>query len=245
MNYIKKRSLLAMMAVRNEADRYLQPVLNRLGAFVDGIVILDDASTDHTPELCRAHPQVIRFERLSTPLFPRNEALLRSKLWALTVELDPTWILALDADEIFEASIIPALPSLLKQNRYDLITFPVYHFWGDFRHYRVDRWWHPDRGRTACLYRYRKYRSDHWAPRALHCGRFPVEAYRTPRFDSTIPLLHLGYAHRREHQAKYQRYLHLDPQGRFCPLVHYRSILNPHPQLESWPGEDVEALLWS
>ncbi|HBL36074.1 MAG TPA: family 2 glycosyl transferase, partial [Firmicutes bacterium] len=84
-DYFKKKSLLAMMAVRNEAERYLKPVLDRLSNYVDGIVILDDASTDGTPDLCRAHPKVIRFERLTTPLFAQNEAALRSKLWDLTV----------------------------------------------------------------------------------------------------------------------------------------------------------------
>ena len=245
MNYIKKRSVLAMMPVRNEANRYLKPVLDRLGTYVDGIVVLDDASTDHTPELCRVHPRVIRFERLSRPLFHHDEAKLRGKLWQLTAELNPDWILAVDADEIFESRSGLEIRAFLQQTNYELVTFPVYHFWGDFRHYRVDRWWHPARGRTAVLYRYQKNRTYRWAPRALHCGRFPQEAYRTPRFDSAIPLLHLGYAHRREHQAKYRRYLDLDPQGEFCPLVHYRSILNSRPELRCWRGEDVEALLWS
>ena len=245
MNYLKRPTLLAMMAVRNEANRFLQPVLDRLSTLADGIVILDDASTDHTPELCRAHPQVIRFERLSTPLFPHNEAQLREKLWQLTVELNPDWILAVDADEIFETRNGREISAFLQQTQYELITFPVYHFWGDFRHYRVDRWWHPACGRTACLHRYQKNRTYHWAPRTLHCGRFPQEAYRMPRFDSAIPLLHLGYAHQWEHQEKYRRYLHLDPQGEFCPLVHYRSIINSRPELRRWRGEDVEALLWS
>lgn len=245
MPYLKKRSVLAMMTVRNEAGRYLRPVLDRLGAYVDGIVVLDDASTDHTPELCRAHPRVIRFERLATSLFAQDEASLRQRLWELTVELNPTWILALDADELLEAKITRVLPALCAQTRYELVSFPVYHFWGDFRHYRVDGWWHPARARTACLHRYQKSRRYHWAPRPLHCGRFPQEAYLTPRLDSPIRLLHLGYAASREHQAKYQRYLELDPQGRFCPLRHYRSILDPRPALKRWTGEDVEALLWS
>ena len=54
MNDLKKPRWLAMMAVRNEAGRFLRPVLDRLGTLVDGIVILDDASTDDTPALCRA-----------------------------------------------------------------------------------------------------------------------------------------------------------------------------------------------
>ncbi|HBR28642.1 MAG TPA: glycosyl transferase [Firmicutes bacterium] len=243
-DYFNKRSLLAMMAVRNEAERYLKPVLDRLSTYVDGIVILDDASTDGTPDLCRAHPKVIRFERLTTPLFVQNEAALRRKLWDLTVEAAPTWVLALDADEVLETRAVAELPHLLAQTRCDLITFPVYHFWGDLRHYRVDHWWHPSRGRTACLHRYQPNRSYHWPSRALHSGRFPQEAYLTPRLSSSVRLLHFGYADRTTHRAKYQRYLTLDPQGNYCPLVHYRSILDSHPQLKSWVGENMEALLW-
>ena len=95
--------LLAMLPVRNEAGRYLSFVLKRLSPVVSGIVILDDASTDHTADLCRAHPKVLRYRRLPEPLFLKDEALFRSLLWNMTVELNPAWILALDADETLEA----------------------------------------------------------------------------------------------------------------------------------------------
>jgi hypothetical protein len=106
----RESPLLAMMVVRNEANRYLRPVLERLGRLVDGIVILDDASTDETPGLCRAHPKVIRFRQLNSSLFSRNEAALRSLLWEMRVELEPAWILALDADELLEEKAKTALP---------------------------------------------------------------------------------------------------------------------------------------
>ena len=136
-------------------------------------------------------------------------------------------------------------PYLLQQTQYELITFPCLPLLGRFRHYRVDRWWHSARGRTACLYRYQRYRTYHWAPRTLHSRASTARSLLTPRFNSNIPLLHLGYAHRREHQAKYRRYHYLDPQGEFCPLVHYQSILYSRPELRCWRGEDVEALLWN
>ena len=234
--------LLAMMVVRNEANRYLRPVLARLGALVDGIVILDDASTDETPELCRAHPKVIRFRRLQSSLFAQNEAALRSLLWEMTVELKPAWILALDADEFLEEKAKTELPALTAQQEYEVVTFPVYHLWGDLRHYRVDGMWHPVLARTACLFRYRQNRTYHWAPRRLHCGRFPLEAYLTPGFHAPLRLLHLGYAAPHARREKYQRYLSLDPEGRFCPPAHYRSIIEPHPRLRSWTGENLEVL---
>lgn len=237
-------SVLAMMAVRNEAGRYLRPVLDRLATLVDGIVILDDASTDQTPELCRAHPKVIRFQRLESPLFTQDEAALRNILWAITVELEPAWILALDADELLEEKAKTELPALTDQQEFELITFPVYHFWGDLCHYRSDQLWNPALARTACLFRYRKNQAYHWAPRRLHCGRFPTEAYLSPRYHSPLRLLHLGYAAQHEREQKYRRYLSLDPEGYFCPPEHYRSIIHPRPRLRRWPGENLEVCLW-
>jgi glycosyltransferase involved in cell wall biosynthesis len=244
MHKINKPYILAMMVVRNEASRYLLPVLNQLATYVDGIVILDDASTDRTPELCQSHKKVIRFQQLEHPLFEQDEAALRTLLWEMTVELNPTWILALDADELLERRISKELPALTEQKEFDLITFPVYHFWGDLLHYRIDDYWNPSLSRAVCLFRYQKKLTYHWASRKLHCGRFPEEAYLTPRYPSNIRLLHLGYAVKKEHPQKYHRYLSLDPQGKFCPLSHYQSILNPKPRLRMWHGENLEVLLW-
>lgn len=228
--------LLAMLPVRNEARRYLEPVLNRLAKHVDGIVILDDASTDETPDICRSNPRVIEYRRLPEPLFNTNEAELRRILWEMTVRHNPAWICALDADEVFESGIGAELPRLTGRDRYDLIYFPVYHFWGSLSYYRVDGLWDPVLMKTPCLCRYRKNNNYHWPDRKLHCGRFPLECYRSPGLVSKIRLLHLGYVNQAEHQAKLQRYLALDPEGKYCPIAHYRSIMAV-PQLKPWTGE--------
>jgi glycosyltransferase involved in cell wall biosynthesis len=232
--------LLAMIPVRNEGERYLSVVLEKLSPLVSGIVILDDASTDHTPDLCRAHPKVLRYQRLPEPLFLRNEALFRSLLWRMTVELNPAWILALDADELLEAKAKKELPLLIHRAPADLIRFPIYHFWGNLEYYRVDGLWNPFLYPVACLYRYKRDRVYHWAERRLHCGRFPVEVYQERSCTAKLRMIHLGYAHRQAWQKKSHRYLQADPKGEFCPVEHYQSILAPHPELKRWTGERLE-----
>lgn len=232
--------LLAMLPVRNEAGRYLSYVLKRLSPVVSGIVILDDASTDHTAELCRAYPKVLRYHRLSEPLFLKDEARFRSLLWNMTVELNPAWILALDADEVLEAKARSELPVLLNRPPAVLIRFPIYHFWGNLEQYRVDGMWNPFLYPAACLYRYEPGRTYHWAKRRLHCGRFPVEAYQARGFTAELRLLHLGYADGKARQNKFLRYWQVDPEGEFCPVEHYKSILDPHPKLKKWTGERLE-----
>ena len=80
-----------MMLVRNEANRYLRLVLADLCQYVDDLVILDDASTDGTYELCRSFPRVRVLARERKSGFD-NEIYLRQKLWQLTVDTSPAWI---------------------------------------------------------------------------------------------------------------------------------------------------------
>ena len=43
-------NLVASMVVRDERSRYLEPCVQALLAFCDALVVLDDGSTDGTPE---------------------------------------------------------------------------------------------------------------------------------------------------------------------------------------------------
>ncbi len=242
MKPFTERPLLAMLPVHNEAHRYLKFVLDRLSEYVDGIVVLDDASTDETPEICQNHNCVIGYHRLKEPLFISNEAALRHLLWEKTVELNPVWVMAIDADEFFESGIKQEISNITRQSQLDLFFFTTYHFWGNLSYYRVDGLWGPLFSKTPCLYRFRKDINYHWPNRKLHCGRFPLECYQSPGSISKIPLLHLGYVKEEDHLHKFQRYLSLDPEGKFCPITHYRSITNP-PHLKKWTGERLANII--
>lgn len=234
------RRLLAMMPVRNEARRYLIKVLNHLAEYVDGIVILDDASDDETPTICRHHPAVINYRRLGEPVFLKDESALRRLLWEMTAELEPAWILALDADEIIEKRAKTELPALMNGSGYDLVRFPVYHLWGKPSCYRADKMWHPVLSRTACLFRYKKELVYNWPHRELHCGRFPREAYERPAVLSPLRLFHLGYLTAEDRIERFRRYRERDPEGKFCPLEHYRSLTDHRPRLRRRTGSIPE-----
>lgn len=239
MKQFTENPLLAMMPVHNEASRYLKTVLDRLSEYVDGIVVIDDASTDETPDICRDHPGVLRYHRLAEPLFNSDEAALRRMLWDLTVELEPGWIMAIDADEIMGSEIKDEIFFLTGQSRFDFFFFTTYHFWSGLSYYRVDGLWDPALSKTPCLYRFQKGLTYNWPNRKLHCGRFPMECYQRPGSVSKIPLLHLGYAKESDQLNKSRRYLALDPEGGFCPITHYRSITSS-PSLKKWTGERLD-----
>jgi len=48
---------------------------------------------------------------------------------------------------------------------------------------------------------------------------------------------HLGWASPADRLKKYQRYMELDPEGKFGIIEQYKSILDPHPNLIKWEEE--------
>ena len=71
--------ILGMMIVRNEADRYLNKVLEQMKSICDEIYILDDASTDNTVEICKQYTKFV-FENQANA-WTISEINVRKKLW--------------------------------------------------------------------------------------------------------------------------------------------------------------------
>lgn len=226
----RRATVTAMMPVRNEADRYLEQALEELSAYVDHIVVLDDASTDATPEICRAFPKVI-LHRNREPQLIHDESLLRARLWELAVETEPDWLLAIDADEFFEEGMKDEIGTLIDQDEYDAVEFRLFDFWGGTTHCRVDGGWNPWPKRVRMLVRYDSERRYTWPRRRLHCGRIPLEL-RGPLivFQSALRVKHFGWARPEDIRRKYPLYKGIEPSD------HLESVWDPPEKvkLEPW-----------
>lgn len=235
---MERNKLTAMMIVHNEEHRYLRMCLDHLSRYVDNMVILDDCSTDRTYDICSSYPKVELLERNDMPMFWENEALLRMKLWNLTLRTKPQWIIALDADEMMEDRIIQERDKLLAGDHI-WVEFRLFEFWGNMTHYRVDKMWNPYNRWGIYLFRYREDLKYVWNNQPLHCGRVPMNLRRYQGIRSDLRLRHYGWANKAEHLLKYQRYIERDPKGKYSPLAHYYSILDPNPQLHRWTEPKV------
>jgi glycosyltransferase involved in cell wall biosynthesis len=99
------QAIFGMTVVRNEAD-IIQDSLDHLAEFCNGIYVHDDASTDETASICRAHPavrDVLETEQWDTnwpnaEMRYRNAVLERAKQ-----DADPgDWLVYVDGDERIE-----------------------------------------------------------------------------------------------------------------------------------------------
>lgn len=230
----QKNKLTLSMLVRNEANRYLPEVLKHAAQYIDEAVILDDASEDNTVELCKNILSQIPLKIVSneTPGF-NNEINLRRQQWDLTIGTNPDWILNLDADELFENKIINDIRLLINQPYYDYYAFRLYDFW-DTNHYRENKYWEAHKYFRIFLVRYQPNFLYKWQDSPLHCGRFPANVGDLPGVVSHLRVKHYGWATPEDRQKKYQRYMELDPEGKYGILEQYQSILDPNPNLIKW-----------
>lgn len=237
--------LTLSMIVRNEANRYLTRILTHAKQYINAAVIIDDASSDNTAQICK---EVLKDIPLNLIIQEHStfceENKLRQKLWEATIKTNPGWILSLDADEIFEDKAITAIPQLIAQTNVDYYAFRLYDFWDD-DHFREDPYWQAHQVYRPFLLRYRPDFTYTWRETLLHCGRFPENITQLKGAISPLRLKHYGWATVQDRENKYQRYLQADPQGVYGILEQYNSILDPSPHLIKWEEEEKNGSIQS
>lgn len=223
--------LIGTMLVRNEAGRWLETVLKQMKSVCDKIIILDDGSTDDTPEICQKYGEVFYSDR---SYWGTNELKQRKFLWELATHEAKTgdWILCLDADELlcgigYLLQIIGWAESIENCNG---VSFPLFDMW-DETHYRHDDLWNAHTRPWIMCVRYDEKKEYSWRKSTLHCGRFPENACTKTSFTESVRIQHWGWSRLDDRQTKYDRYMQADLNGKNGNLAQYQSILDENPNL--------------
>ena len=176
--------------------------------FADAVVALDDGSTDGTRAVLEAHPLVARV--IANPVRATYEgwddAGNRQRLVDAAAELEPDWVLWLDADERIPADDAAALRAFVDGEADPGCAY-------GFRVHRMDE--RLERYDSAGLWAYRLFA---WRPglhlpeERLHFVPVPTEIPRERWVATTIRIQHLAGSTADRRAARFTKYEEADPR---------------------------------
>lgn len=220
------------MVGRNESQKFLKPVLERLSTQVDKIIFTDDCSEDNTKEIASEYAEVFSTPE---PLFTKHEGKLRAMAWGnLSTFAKPgDWIVAIDCDEMLHHVNSVGIRTVLENSPNDVVNVRFYHMWSE-THYRVDKLWAPTD--SSRIFRFKE--NAGFLNRELACGSEPtyVREWLSQRnfwLQSGLIMQHLGYTYDKDKEAKFERYSKIDG-GEFHNINHINSIMDANPTLIKW-----------
>ncbi len=210
----RRHRLLALLAVRN-GMRYLPGFLRNVAPQVDGIVALDDGSTDGSAELLSGHGAVLELLRNPVDRPSWDEVGNHRALIAAALRHAADWVLCVDADERLEEAFRARAERVIARGAllgYSAYALRLRELWDSPGQYRVDGIW----GRKSVA-RFFRLRADHeFDPRELHAHKAPMQGMRGGRFPTTdLTIYHLAMQHADDRAARRARYEQADPDNRW------------------------------
>ncbi len=219
--------LVCLLPVRNgEAD--LPGYLESVEKYVDAVVALDDGSTDQTLSILKASPLVkILLENPRRPDYVGwDDAENRGRLLEAAAQLDPDWIISLDADERIPFDDAAALREFLETDAMPGLAFgfKVYRMWYDLSQFDRSGLW---------VYRLFPFRPGLTFPtKQHHFVPIPTQIPRQRWVRTTIRIQHLAGLTEQRRQARFDKWQQVDPDNEFQHS--YRDLIEPLLNLRPW-----------
>ena len=209
--------IVGALLCRNEEGRYLEEVLEDVARFCDEIVVVDDGSTDATPDIARASGASV-FSSGSDKdqgFWGSNETVPRADLWARASSAAGRdgWLLIADADHLLTGITPDDFRILCRAENVNAWAFRLFDCWErePYRH-RTDGYWQAWCRPRPWLFRGRPTEDfePQWDTRGIHSGHFPANY---PMCVGNAPgcagIIHLGYCKPEDRAAKARKYLDL------------------------------------
>jgi glycosyltransferase involved in cell wall biosynthesis len=198
--------VVCLLPARNAAND-LPAYLASAEGFCDAIVALDDGSTDETAELLEASPlvQIVLRNARRDGYQGWHDGANRNRLLREAAELEPDWIIAIDADERIEPDDGETLRRFLETDALPGCAYGLQHFrmWGGGQYDPNFHW----------IFRLFAFSVEHCLPdEPLHFDPVPAGM---PRVRTTIRVQHLGAASEERRAARLRKYGEADPDGAY------------------------------
>jgi hypothetical protein len=237
----RRRRLLALVAFRDEM-RFLPGLFENLAPQVDGVIALDDQSTDGSAEYVASQPLIA--ELLAVPPGAqgeiddsRNQRRLTEAAWSHGAD----WLLGIDPDERVEREFRARAERAIdraERLRRDALWVHFRELWDSPDRFRSDGVW--GLKRKACLFR---CSTDHqFDDRRLHsfwAPPTPPEGWP----QANLYLYHLRMIRAEDRQARFERYARLDPEAKYQEIGYEYLVDDDGIELSTFePGRDYVPL---
>lgn len=221
----RRTRLVALLAVRN-GMRYLPGFLRNVAPQVDGIIALDDGSSDGSVELLAGHEAVIELLRNPADRPAWDEVGNHRALIGAAQRHAADWVVCVDADERLEQEFRSRAERVIARGRlpgYSAYAVRLRELWDGTSQYRADGIW--GRKMVARLFRLRE---DHeFDPQPLHGLKAPLQALRRGRFPKAdLIIYHLAMIQAEDREARRRRYEAADPDRRW-QSIGYEYLTDP------------------
>jgi len=203
----KHHRLICLIQVRNES-RHIPEVLQHLEQHCDGIILLDDGSTDDSYKKAVSEKLLLKVRKRYKGHFDDLEN--RNLLLQLGALFKTEWFFFADADERFDTRSASLIDICQKQD-IDTVSFAMVHLWDHPGKYRTDL---PE-GKKGLFRRYRMFRNYGYmqieSRREIH---FAATPYIRRRYDAAVLVLHAGMMDAAVRRRKYEYYKKVDEEGK-------------------------------
>jgi glycosyltransferase involved in cell wall biosynthesis len=228
-----------LLQVRNEMD-HLPRLMENITGQVDGVIALDDGSTDGSRQYLEARPEVLELIA-NPPNRPRwDEVGNHRKLVHAGLAHDADWFICLDGDERVEMGFRSRVERLIQRGEASAYAVRLRELWDDPKRYRADGIW----GKKAPPRLFKALPDHEFDERAVHSFKAPLQAKVNGSFKiADVNVYHLGMLRPEDRFARRARYEALDPECKFQPDIGYAYLtdetgleLRPVPSSRDYVG---------
>ncbi|MCU1449626.1 MAG: hypothetical protein JWP02_1796 [Acidimicrobiales bacterium] len=221
-------TVVCLLPARNcEAD--LPGWFESVSRFADAVVALDDGSTDDTGHVLEAEPlvKVLLTNVRRESHVGWDDSANRNRLLEAAADLDPYWIVSLDADERIPADDAVALRSFLEHEAQPdhAYAFGVHRMIGDAEHY--------DRLELFALRAFAYEPGQRFRSSRFHFAPVPTSIPESRWVPTSIRIQHLAAVDEGRRRARWSKYREVDPDRTWEPDYGY--TLRPPGNVVPWP----------